>query len=123
MALNLSHFYGKCKQNVLHVVSDAVSFIPSSMATLAPAPLGIVTDLPATLDVATSARVAQKIVASGGKTPYTYAWKKDGAPISETGDTLIIGSAKSSDAGVYEVAISGADHNTKDSAQMTLTVS
>lgn len=60
---------------------------------------------------------------SGGKSPYTYEWFKDGSIISgETSATFTKSSITSADAGEYYVSVSDAMNNTEDSVKATVTV-
>src|SRR4030095_435697 len=43
----------------------------------------------------------------GGTGPFTYVWRKDGAPLAETTSTLTIAAAATGDAGTYCVEVTG----------------
>lgn len=64
-----------------------------------------------------------EVVFSGGKTPYTYVWHKDGSVLTgETGSSIVKSAATSADAGDYYVTVTDAMNSTNDSATATVTV-
>lgn len=64
-----------------------------------------------------------EVVFSGGKTPYTYVWHKDGSVLSgETGSSIVKSAATSADAGNYYVTVTDAMNSTNDSTTATVTV-
>lgn len=64
-----------------------------------------------------------EVVFSGGKTPYTYVWHKDGSVLSgETGSSIVKSAATSADAGDYYVTVTDAMNSTNDSTTATVTV-
>ncbi|EEY5789818.1 hypothetical protein ERU29_15240 [Escherichia coli] len=64
--------------------------------------LAFTTNLPSTKTVATGAALTMSVAVTGGTTPYTYAWKKDGSVVSgQTTATFNKASAASGDAGSY----------------------
>lgn len=75
------------------------------------AALAFSTDLPATKSVATGAALTLGPVAvTGGKTPYTYAWSKNGVTISgATSATYNKAAADSNDVGLYVCRVSDAN--------------
>lgn len=70
-------------------------------------PLEFTTDLPSTKSVATSSALTLgPVVVTGGVSPYTYVWRKNGVVISgETTDTYTKASAEAGDAGSYTVTV------------------
>ncbi|WP_426770608.1 phage neck protein fibritin [Enterobacter cloacae complex sp. 363J6] len=64
-----------------------------------------------------------EVVFSGGKTPYTYVWHKDGSVLSgETGSSIVKSAATSADAGEYYVTVTDAMNSTNDSTKSIVTV-
>ncbi|QVW27335.1 fibritin neck whisker [Klebsiella phage iPHaGe-KPN-12i] len=64
-----------------------------------------------------------EVVFSGGKTPYTYVWHKDGSVLTgQTGSSIVKSAATSADAGDYYVTVTDAMNSTNDSATATVTV-
>lgn len=64
-----------------------------------------------------------EVVFSGGKSPYTYVWHKDGSVLTgETGSSIVKSAATSADAGDYYVTVTDAMNSTSDSATATVTV-
>ena len=64
-----------------------------------------------------------EVVFSGGKTPYTYVWHKDGSVLTgQTGSSIVKSAATSADAGDYYVTVTDAMNSTYDSATATVTV-
>ncbi|NUL36641.1 immunoglobulin domain-containing protein [Kosakonia sacchari] len=88
--------------------------------------LALTTDLPPTDAVADGDALTLTLAASGGTAPYTYAWSKDGTPISgQTSATLNIAAAASTDSGSYTCTVtdSAATPATVTSSACTVTVS
>lgn len=88
--------------------------------------LAFTTDLTPTKSVATGSALNMSVVASGGVTPYTYVWKKDGSAVSgQTTATFNKASAASGDAGVYTCELTDASLPAQKitSAACTVTVS
>jgi pectate lyase len=97
------------------VVSNAVDSATSTPATLtvtvAPAAPTITTD-PVSHTVNLGESVSFVVIASS-ESALTYQWRKDGADLpGETGATLAIASAQSSDEGAYDVVVSNAGGST-----------
>lgn len=69
---------------------------------VAPEPLVFSTNLTPTKTVTTGSALSMTVDVTGGKTPYTYVWKKDGTVVSgQTTATFNKSSAASGDAGSY----------------------
>jgi hypothetical protein len=103
------------------VVTNPLSSVTSSTATLAlNSPVNITTQ-PASLTVGLNG-LAVLTVAATGTTPITYQWRKDGVPISgATRSTLSITSAKATDDATYDVLVTN-PVGTVTSAPAVLTV-
>src|SRR5690554_2616999 len=65
--------------------------------------------LPADFDVCEDTPLNFTTTVTGGAGPYSYAWTKDGNPIGTTTASISVPSASLSDAGVYEVTVTGAN--------------
>src|SRR5690554_6677955 len=65
--------------------------------------------LPADFDVCEDAPLNFTTTVTGDAGPYSYAWTKDGNPIGATTASISVPSASLSDAGVYEVTVTGAN--------------
>jgi hypothetical protein len=86
-------------------------------------PLAFVTDLDSTKKVAVGAAVDLAVVASGGSTPYAFAWKKDGIALpTQTASALNIPSAAAGDAGSYVCEITDAAGKTITSKACAVSV-
>lgn len=86
--------------------------------------LAIVTNLPATKTVATGSTLSMSVAAGGGKSPYTYAWKKDGSVVSgQTSATFSKASAAAGDAGNYTCEVTDSSSAKFTSRACTVTVS
>lgn len=72
--------------------------------------LAFTTNLSSTLSVATGAALNLTVVATGGKTPYTYVWKKGGTVISgkTTASITVAAAAASGDAATYTCEVTDA---------------
>ncbi|EAB5738120.1 hypothetical protein D5O23_07420 [Salmonella enterica subsp. enterica] len=113
------------------IITFSVEFKVSDGTTVkvenldAPA-LAFTTDLTATKSVTTGSALTMSVVVTGGVSPYTYVWKKDGTTVSgQTTATFSKSSAASGDAGVYtcEVTDSATTPATITSTACTVTVS
>jgi hypothetical protein len=90
------------------VVSNSVSSVTSSAATLAVIVPPTISTQPATQTIDAGAAVAFSVGVSG-TAPFTYQWSKDASPISgATSATFNIASAAAGDAGAYSVAVTNA---------------
>lgn len=87
-------------------------------------PLAFLSDLPATMDVATGDVLDLAVVMQGGSAPYTYVWKKGTTALSgKTSSALNIPSVAAGDAGEYTCEVTDATGTTMTSAKCTVTVS
>ncbi|BBC78246.1 tail protein [Escherichia phage EcS1] len=89
--------------------------------TVGPA-LAFATNLNATASVSTGQALTLTVAASGGKSPYTYQWKKGSANIGTNLNTFIVPSADSTTAGTYTVEVTDAASHKITSASCVVTV-
>lgn len=80
------------------------------------------TDLPATKSVVTGKELTLTVAVTGGKSPYTYVWKRGSTVVSGDSATLTISAAASGDAGSYKVVVTDANSDTITSTVCVVTV-
>lgn len=80
------------------------------------------TDLPATKSVVTGKELTLTVAVTGGKTPYTYVWKRGSTVVSGDSATLTISAAASGDAGSYTVEVTDSLGNRKTSSACVVSV-
>ena len=86
-------------------------------------PITFTTNLSPTQSVATGAALTMTVAVTGGKTPYTYVWKKGGVVVSgQTTATFNKASAASGDAGSYVCEVTDADGRTVSSVACLVNV-
>ncbi|ENC9862832.1 TPA: immunoglobulin domain-containing protein [Klebsiella pneumoniae] len=88
--------------------------------------LAFSSDLPVTESVTAGSPLSLSVVATGGKAPYTYVWKKGSSTVSgQTSATFNKASAVSGDAGVYSCVVtdSATPANVITSSDCTVTIS
>lgn len=66
--------------------------------------------------------IALSVVVSGGVTPYSYQWKKDGANVGTNSATFSKANITDADAGVYKVEVTDADNTKIVSNELTVVV-
>ncbi|HED3067121.1 TPA: phage tail protein [Kluyvera ascorbata] len=87
-------------------------------------PLAFLSDLPASMDVATGDALDLAVVMQGGSAPYTYVWKKGTTVLSgKTSSAFNIPSVASGDAGSYTCEVTDAAGKTITSGACAVTVS
>ncbi|WP_308537988.1 phage tail tube protein [uncultured Kluyvera sp.] len=87
-------------------------------------PLAFLSDLPASMDVATGDALDLAVVMQGGSAPYTYVWKKGTTVLSgKTSSAFNIPSVASVDAGSYTCEVTDAAGKTITSGACAVTVS
>lgn len=80
------------------------------------------TDLPATKSVVTGKELTLTVAVTGGKSPYTYVWKRGSTVVSGDSATLTISAAASGDAGSYTVEVTDSLSNRKTSGACAVSV-
>lgn len=86
-------------------------------------PLTLSKDLTAIMSVEEGAALTLSVTATGGTSPYTYAWTKDGSPIPEaSGATYTKPAAATEDSGAYKVTVTDSKQVSKDSTACAVTV-
>lgn len=90
---------------------------PATVATLA-----FTTDLPATKSVAVGAALNLTVAVTGGYSPYTYTWTKDGTTVGSNAATYNVAAAATGNAGKYKVVVKDASGATITSKECTVTV-
>ncbi|HHR1139485.1 hypothetical protein [Klebsiella aerogenes] len=83
--------------------------------------LAFATDLPATKSITQGTPENVSVVVEGGNTPYTYAWTKNGQPLSVVEATIHF-TADAADAGTYVVTVTDGLGLVIVSTSMVLTV-
>lgn len=66
--------------------------------------------------------ITLSVVVSGGVTPYSYQWKKDGANVGTNSATFSKANITDADAGVYKVEVTDADNTKIVSNELTVVV-
>lgn len=66
--------------------------------------------------------ITLNVVVSGGVTPYSYQWKKDGANVGTNSATFSKANITDADAGVYKVEVTDADNTKITSNELTVVV-
>jgi hypothetical protein len=105
------------------VVTNPCGSVTSAAATITVNLPPSISTAPSNLKVDLGVPFTMSVVAVGTP-PFTYEWSKDGTIIANaTSPSLLIPSAKSSDAGIYSVKISSPYSTASASASATVTVS
>ena len=85
--------------------------------------LAFTKNLASTLTVEEGAAINLSVTVTGGNAPYTYAWTKDGAPLSgATGATFTKATAAADDAGSYKVVVTDSKSASVNSVACAVTV-
>ncbi len=90
------------------IVAGSCGSVTSSAATLSVTPVTAISGQPAAQAACNGGTAIFSVVANGTGT-LTYQWSKDGAPIiGATGPSLTVTNASATDAGSYQVSVTGA---------------
>lgn len=87
------------------------------------ASLAFQTNLPKTSAATAGEEVVLKVVAKGGKAPYSYAWKKGSAALPTSGAVHTIASSSEADSGTYSCTVTDSLGQSLKSNDCVLTVS
>jgi hypothetical protein len=103
------------------VVTNGAGSVTSNAAVLAVVTAPAITQQPAGASVKAGSPASFSVVAAG-TAPFSYQWRRNGAAISGgTGSTYAIASAKTTDAGSYDVLVTnGAGSATSNAAVLTV---
>jgi autotransporter-associated beta strand protein len=99
------------------VTASLVTNIPNQSVDLnvTGAPVGIITDLPATTSYRFVGGSFSLSVVAGGTPPLTYAWSRNGTPVGSNSPTLTLSNLSLGDSGGYSVTVSNLTTGAKSS--------
>lgn len=116
-ALTLMMATGDAPDSTWLPITRSETLTPAAVADLA-----FTTDLPATQSVAAGSALTLTVAASGGFTPYTYAWTKGGTAVGGNTATYNVASAAAGNAGAYVCKVTDASGKVITSKTCTVTV-
>ena len=122
-ALELSDVQASAAGSYTVIVSNSVSSVTSSTATLTVDTSPVIATQPVSQTAVAKTDVTFTVVASGNPTP-TYQWSLDGTPVSgATKASLTLNNVKAADAGTYTVTVTNSIGSaTSDAATLTVIV-